>query len=165
MCQRVELKHEYFSTAFLSWTGNIHVADPNPQLENCMLSHSRLLWCCNIWGEFSSVLPHKKLLYINHRLLKNHTLLLQALYKAIVKDRKFVVAELKILFHPQQPAESLLAPKQKWDKRWREWGPEVESNCKQKLLAPPAGPLLLNHTAFLTAQELHKTTVEKGSGL
>lgn len=112
MCQWVLLKHEYFPTAFLSWTGNIQVGDPNSPLENCVLSHSRLLWWCNILGGFSSVLHHKKWLYINHRSWKNHTSLLQALYKAIVKDRKFIMAEFKIyfsllsLFQPQNKSET-----------------------------------------------------------
>lgn len=138
ICQWVLLKHEYFPTAFSSWTGNIQVGDPNPLLENCVLSHSRLLWWCNISGGFSSVLHHKKWLYINHRSLKNHTSLLQALYKAIVKDRKFIMAEFKIyfsllsLFHPQNESETRDGVS--GDQRWN----QIVSRSS---LVLPQGPL------------------------
>lgn len=75
----------------------------------------------------------------------------------LLKTESLSWKSLKFYFTLNSLLVSLLAPKQKWDKRWSEWGPEVESDFKQKFLGLPTGSLLLNHTAVLTAQELNCT--------
>lgn len=141
----------------------IHADNLNSQPEKRMLSHSKLLWWCNTRGSAVFCITEIMLYEVTgkpDRVIYT-PYCLQSLYIAIVKDRKAVAEDLKILIDPQQPGVSA-CPKSKVRD-----GVRGSKKWIQILRTSSTGPLLLSLTTSLTAQELNcmENTVKKGSGL